>query len=150
MIFLKYRHPLPENFRPQFERRFCSKTLYGCWLSFVDWCNPPSSSLRLVYPPQNFWNYCYRIRSQMDPSRNALLILVAVWETLRRFILYGHLPPISGIIQIRLRRYAGQFWRSKDEHISNVFLWNPSHAPASVDDQLELINNSSVVTQDVG
>ena len=40
-------------------------------------------------------------------------------------------------------------WRSKDELISDVVQWTPSHGRASVGDLLELIYNSSVRTQDV-
>ena len=42
------------------------------------------------------------------------------------------LPPISKAIQIRRTRHAGHCWRSKDELISNVFLWTPSDGRASV------------------
>ena len=41
--------------------------------------------------------------------------------------LYGHLPPISKIIQIIWTRHAGHCWRSKNELINNVLLWTPSH-----------------------
>ena len=46
--------------------------------------------------------------------------------------LYGHLSPILIIIQIRWIRYAGHCWRSKDELISDVLLWTPSHRWARV------------------
>ena len=46
--------------------------------------------------------------------------------------LYGHLPPISWTLQIRWTRHAGHCWRSKDELISDMFLWPPSHEQASV------------------
>ena len=46
--------------------------------------------------------------------------------------LYGHLPPISKTIQIRWTRHEGHCWRSKNELISDVFLWTPSHIHASV------------------
>ena len=41
--------------------------------------------------------------------------------------LYGHLPPITKTIKIRRTRHAGQCWRSRDELISDVLLWTPSH-----------------------
>ena len=41
--------------------------------------------------------------------------------------LYNYLPPISKTIQKRRIRQAGHCWRSKNEHISNVLLWTPSH-----------------------
>ena len=42
--------------------------------------------------------------------------------------LYGHLPPITKTIQVRWTRYAGYCWRSRDELISDVLLWTPSHS----------------------
>ena len=41
--------------------------------------------------------------------------------------LYGHLPPITKTIQVRRTRHAGHCWRSRDELISDVLLWTPSH-----------------------
>ena len=41
--------------------------------------------------------------------------------------LYGHLPPIMKTIKIRQTRHAGHCWRSRDELISDVLLWTPSH-----------------------
>ena len=46
--------------------------------------------------------------------------------------LYGHLPLILKSIQIRRTRYAGNGWKSKDELISELFLWTPSRRRASV------------------
>ena len=44
--------------------------------------------------------------------------------------LYGHLPPITKTIQVRQTRHAGHCWRSRDELISDVLLWTPSHSRA--------------------
>ena len=44
--------------------------------------------------------------------------------------LYGHLPPITKTIQVRWTRHAGHCWRSRDELISDVLLWTPSHGRA--------------------
>ena len=44
--------------------------------------------------------------------------------------LYGHLPPITKTIKIRRTRHAGHCWRSRDELISDVLLWTPSHGRA--------------------
>ena len=41
--------------------------------------------------------------------------------------LYSHQPPISKTIQVRQTRHAGHCWKSRDELISDVFLWIPSH-----------------------
>ena len=42
-------------------------------------------------------------------------------------LLYNHLPPITKTIKVRRTRHAGHCWRSKDELISDVLLWTPSH-----------------------
>ena len=44
--------------------------------------------------------------------------------------LYGNLPPITKTIHVRWTRHAGQCWRSRDELISDVLLWTPSHGRA--------------------
>ena len=46
--------------------------------------------------------------------------------------LYGHLPPITKIIEVRRIRNAGHWWRTKDKLISDVLLWTPSHERANV------------------
>ena len=46
--------------------------------------------------------------------------------------LYSHLPPITKTIKVRQIRHAGHCWRSKDELISNILLWTPSHRWAKV------------------
>ena len=47
-----------------------------------------------------------------------------------RYQLYGHLPPITKTIQVRRTRHAGHCWRSRDELISDVLLWTPTHGRA--------------------
>ena len=47
-----------------------------------------------------------------------------------RHQLYGHLPPITKTIQVRRTRHAGHCWRSRDELISDVPLWTPTHGRA--------------------
>ena len=58
--------------------------------------------------------------------------------------LYGHLPPITKTIQIRLTGHAGHCWRSSDEFISDVLLWTPTGADQKPGDQLEPTYSSSV------
>ena len=48
----------------------------------------------------------------------------------KRHQLYGHLPPITKTIQVRRTRHAGHCWRSRDELISDVLLWTPTHGRA--------------------
>ena len=47
-----------------------------------------------------------------------------------RHQLYVHLPPITKTIQVRRTRHAGHCWRSRDELISDVLLWTPTHGHA--------------------
>ena len=44
--------------------------------------------------------------------------------------LYGHLPPITKTIQVRRTRHVGHCWRSREELISDVLLWTPTHGRA--------------------
>ena len=44
--------------------------------------------------------------------------------------LYGYLPPITKTIKMRQTRHAGHCWRSRDELISDVLQWIPSHGCA--------------------
>ena len=41
--------------------------------------------------------------------------------------LYGHIPLISQIIQVRQTKYVGHCWISKKELISNVLWWAPTY-----------------------
>ena len=51
-------------------------------------------------------------------------------ENPKRQQLYSHLPPITKIIQVRQTRLAEHCWRSKDDLISDLLLWTPSHGRA--------------------
>ena len=41
--------------------------------------------------------------------------------------LYGHLPPITKIIQVRRTRHTGHCWSSRNELISDVLLWTTTY-----------------------
>ena len=41
--------------------------------------------------------------------------------------LYGDLPKISDVIKYQRTRFSGHCWRSKNEIISKVLLWEPNH-----------------------
>ena len=47
-----------------------------------------------------------------------------------RHQLYDHLPPITKTIQVRRTRHAGHCWKSRDELISDVLLWNLTYGRA--------------------
>ena len=63
-------------------------------------------------------NYTRMLRAILNKSRR---------QHPRRHQLYGHQPPITKTIQVRRTRHAGHCWRSRDELISDVLLWTPTH-----------------------
>ena len=79
------------------------------------------------------WMLTNRMEKKLDSNYTRML-----WAILNKSCrqhptkqqLYGHLPPITKIIKIRQTRYAGHYWRSRDELISDVLLWTPSHGRA--------------------
>ena len=60
------------------------------------------------------------------------LLRVALNVTWRDHIsneeLYGDLPPISTSLQIRRLQFSGHCWRSENETVSQLLLWDPKHA----------------------
>ena len=63
-----------------------------------------------------------------DYTRMLWAILNKSWrQPCTKHQLYGHLPPITKTIQVRRTRHAGHGWRSRDELISDVLLWNATH-----------------------
>ena len=67
---------------------------------------------------ENIWIQIVNIKSwRLHPTRHQL---------------YGHLPPITKIIQVRRTRHAGHCWSSKDELVSDVLLWTPTYGQAKV------------------
>ena len=66
----------------------------------------------------DFGNYTRMLRAILNKS----------WrQHPTRHQLYGHLPPITKTIHVRRTRHAGHCWRSRDELISDVLLWTPTH-----------------------
>ena len=45
--------------------------------------------------------------------------------------LYGKTPRLSKSIQARRMRFAGHSWRSKNEVVSDLLLWQPKHGKNS-------------------
>ena len=81
------------------------------------------------------WTLTKRIEKKLDRNSTRMLRskLNKSWnQHPTKQQLYGHLPPISKTIQIRRTRHAGRCWRSKDELISVVVLWTPTHGRTSV------------------
>ena len=65
-------------------------------------------------------------RRQLHKNAGSNLEQVLV-ATPSRHQMYGHMPPITKTIQVRRTRHAGHCWRSRDELISDVVLWTPTH-----------------------
>ena len=79
------------------------------------------------------WTQTKRLEKKLDGNYPRILraILNKSWrEHPTRHWLYGHLPPITKTIQVRQTRHAGPCWRSRDELISDVLLWTPTHGRA--------------------
>ena len=79
------------------------------------------------------WTLTKRLERKLDGNYTIMLraILNKSWrQHPTRQQLYGHLPPITKTIQVRRTRHAGHCWRSKDELISDVLLWNPAYGRA--------------------
>ena len=74
-----------------------------------------------------------RLQKKLDGDYTRMLraILNKSWrQHPTRHQLYGHLPPITKTIQVRRTRHAGHCWRSRDELISDLLLWTPTHGRA--------------------
>ena len=79
------------------------------------------------------WTLTKRLENKLDDNYTRMLraILNKSWrQHSTRPKLYGHLPPITKTIQARRTRHAGHCWRSRDELISDVLLWTPTHGRA--------------------
>ena len=79
------------------------------------------------------WTLTKRLEKKLDG--NYTRMLQAILNKSRRQHpskqqLYGHLPPITKTIQVKRIRLAGHCWWSKDERISDMILWSPSHGRA--------------------
>ena len=76
------------------------------------------------------WTLTKRLQKKLHGSYTRMLraILNKSWrQHPTKQQLYVHLPPITKTIQVRRTRHAGYCWRSRDELISDILLWAPSH-----------------------
>ena len=76
------------------------------------------------------WALTIRMEKKLDSNYTRMLraILNKSWrQHPTKQQLYGHLPPIMKTIQIKWTRHAGHWWRIRDEFISDILLWTPSH-----------------------
>ena len=98
------------------------------------------------------WTLTKRLEKKLDGDNTRMLR--AILNKSRRQHptqpqLYGHLSPITKIIQVRRTRHAGLCWRSREELISDVLLWTPVMAEQKQDDQFEHTHSSYVKVRDV-
>ena len=79
------------------------------------------------------WTLTKRLEKRLDGNYTRMLraILNRSWrQHPLKHQLYGHLPPITKTIKVRRTRHAGHCWRSREDLISDVLLWTPSHGRA--------------------
>ena len=80
------------------------------------------------------WTLTKRIEKRLDSNYTRMLragLLNKSWrQHPTKQQLYSHQPPITKTIKIRRTRHAGHSWRSRDELISDVLQWTPSHRRA--------------------
>ena len=79
------------------------------------------------------WTLTKRLEKKLDGNYTRMLraILNKSWrQHPTKHQLYGHLPPITKIIQVRQTRHTGHCWRSRDELLSDVLLWTPTYGRA--------------------
>ena len=79
------------------------------------------------------WTPTKRLEKKLDGNYTRMLRAIfneSRWQQPTRRQLYGNLPPIMKIIQVRRIRHTGHCWRSRDELISDVLLWTPTYGRA--------------------
>ena len=76
------------------------------------------------------WTLTKRLKKKLDGNYTRMLRAIlnrSGRQHPAKHQLYGRLPSITKIIQVRQTRHAGHCWRSKDELISDVLLWTPTY-----------------------
>ena len=79
------------------------------------------------------WTLSKRMEKKLEGNYKRMLraILNKTWrQHPTKQKLYGHRPPITKTIKARRTRLRVHCWRSRDELISDVLLWTPSHGRA--------------------
>ena len=78
------------------------------------------------------WTLTKRLKKKLDGNYKRMLRAIlnkSWWQHLTRHQLYGHLPPIMKTYKSD-EPDAQDYWRSKDELISDVLLWTPAYGQA--------------------
>ena len=79
------------------------------------------------------WTLTKWLEKKLDGNYTRMLWAIlnkSWWQHPTKHQLYGQLPPITKIIQVRWTRHAGHCWRNRDELISDVLLWTPTYGQA--------------------
>ena len=79
------------------------------------------------------WTLTKKLEKTLDGTYTRMLraVLNVSWKYHpTRARLYGPLPPISHTIRERRVTFAGHCWRSKEELVSDLILWEPRHGKA--------------------
>ena len=98
------------------------------------------------------WTLTKRMKKKLDGNFTRILraILNKSWrQHPTKQQLYRHLPPITKTIQIKQTRHAGHCLRSRDELISDVLLWTPSHCRAKAGRPAETYRDTGCSTDDL-
>ena len=111
----------------------CFKEWNGRWDEYVSFQRVYPATTSILLYGCTTWTLTKRLEKKLDGNYTRMLraILNKSWrQHPTRHQLYGHLPPITKTIQVRRARHAGQCWRSREELISDVLLWTPTHGCA--------------------
>ena len=79
------------------------------------------------------WTLTKQLEKKLDGNYTRMLQAIlnnSWWQHPTRHQLDGYLVPVTKTIQVWRNRHAGQCWRSRDELISDVLLWNPTYGRA--------------------
>ena len=107
------------------------------WIGTTIWMH--HMDINKMYRKKPNMNYTRRIHTVLKKSNK---------QHLTKQQLYSHLPPIWKTTQVRQTRHAGYYMRSKEELMTDILLWTPTHWHISVG-QPARTNISSVQTSDV-
>ena len=79
------------------------------------------------------WTLTKRMEKKLDANYTRMLRAILNKSRRQHFTkqqLSGHLPLLTKTVQVRRTRHIGRCWRNKNELISDVLLWIPSHRRA--------------------
>ena len=79
------------------------------------------------------WTLTKRMEKKLDGNYTRMLQVILNNSWRQHPTKQHHLPLTSKIIQARRTRHAERYWRSRDELISDILLWTPSHGRAKAE-----------------